>query len=89
MEMKIKLMLGQAKSLFSIPGVIIAVYALSCALKVSMTALLHVYLSKQFSVSFRSAHMRGLVPATNPLKCLHKRDCLQGLVPQTVKNTSF
>lgn len=46
METKIKLMLGQVISLFSIPGVIIAVYALSCALKVrllyplSMTAFI-------------------------------------------------
>lgn len=46
METKIKLMLGQVISLFSIPGVIIPVYALSCALKVrllyplSMTAFI-------------------------------------------------
>lgn len=46
METKIKLMLGQVISSFSIPGVIIAVYALSSALKVrllypvSMTAFI-------------------------------------------------
>ena len=54
METKIKLMLGQVISLFSIPGVII-----DCCILFLWLLSLHVYLLKQFSVSFKVSTQWG------------------------------
>ena len=57
METKIKLMLGQVISLFSIPGVII-----DCCILFLWLLSLHVYLLKQFSVSFKVSTHEGTGP---------------------------
>ena len=50
--------------------------------------LLLTRLSQLCSSTLRSAHMRGLVPATSPLKSLHE-GLVAGLVPRTVYTKRF